>query len=151
MLRDYPTKISDGRCLAAGLHKLLMDIPDSVKQLCAVGAARPFAALNRLLLCRSFMLIVGSDSVPAGKQRNIPSCHQQLVPKPQKPRVFSVIWPFPAKLNMINCLLLFKLGLHLTSISVIDYYIDYLMSHRVTVTDFLFNHLSFFYITSEMH
>lgn len=71
MPRDYPygsTKISDHCCLAVGLHKLLMDILDSIKQLCAIGVAVPSGVLHHFLVLCSFMLIVpGSVEVPAGK------------------------------------------------------------------------------------
>lgn len=64
MLADYPggsTKISDCRGLSAGLHKLLMDIFDSINQLCIVSVAVPRGAPHQLSVPCSFMLSVSAS------------------------------------------------------------------------------------------
>ena len=85
---DYPwssTKNSDHCCLTVGLHKLLMDTPESINQLRTVGVAAPSGVLHHSLVLCSFMLIVPGLRLGASwKGWNIPSCHQQLVLKPPK-------------------------------------------------------------------
>lgn len=61
MPRDYPqssTKNLDHCCLTVGLHKLLMDTPESINQLCTVGVAVPSGVLHHSLVLCSFTLIV---------------------------------------------------------------------------------------------